>query len=165
MEIGFDKISDELFRHLVIARLVYPVSKLKTLDYIFKYKGIIIDVEKVYRYLDKIQTQQMQLVQQISYQHTLKILDNYISIVFYDVTTLNFEAANEDDFRQTGFSKDGKHQQPQIVLGLLVSTGGYPLAYSSTLENLPWVTPFGLTIIVVCCSSFSANISPNKQRR
>jgi transposase len=128
-EIGFGKIPDELFRHLVIARLVYPVSKLKTVDYIFKYKGIIIDVEKVYRYLDKLQTQQMQLVQQISYQHTLKILDNYISIVFYDVTTLYFEAADEDDFRQTGFSKDGKHQQPQIVLGLLVSTGGYPLAY------------------------------------
>ena len=31
-EIGFNKINDELFRHLVIARLVYPVSKLKTLD-------------------------------------------------------------------------------------------------------------------------------------
>jgi transposase len=128
-EIGFDKIPDELFRHLVIARLVYPVSKLKTVDYIFKYKGIVIDVEKVYRYLDKLQTQQMQQVQQISYEHTLKILDHHLSIVFYDVTTLYFEAADEDDFRQTGFSKDGKHQQPQIVLGLLVSTEGYPLAY------------------------------------
>ena len=52
-----------------------------------------------------------------------------MSIVFYDVTTLYFEAEHEDDFRQTGFSKDGKHQQPQIVLGLLVSSGGYPLAY------------------------------------
>ena len=28
-----------------------------------------------------------------------------------------------------GFSKDGKHQQPQIVLGLLVSQNGYPLDY------------------------------------
>ncbi len=28
-----------------------------------------------------------------------------------------------------GFSKDGKHQQPQIVLGLLVSQEGYPLDY------------------------------------
>ena len=31
--------------------------------------------------------------------------------------------------RKTGFSKDGKHQQPQIVLGLLVSENGYPLDY------------------------------------
>jgi transposase len=52
-----------------------------------------------------------------------------IAIVFYDVTTLYFEAKDEDDFRKTGFSKDGKHQQPQIVLGLLVSQNGYPLDY------------------------------------
>jgi transposase len=36
---------------------------------------------------------------------------------------------HEDDLRKTGFSKEGKHQNPQIVLGLLVSEGGYPLAY------------------------------------
>ena len=51
-------------------------------------------------------------------------------MVFYDVTTLYFETDYGDDFRKTGFSKDGKHRQPQIVLGLLVSVGGYPLAYS-----------------------------------
>ena len=128
-EIGFNKIQDELFRHLVITRLVYPVSKLKTVDYLFKYKGIVIDVDQVYRYLDKLQAGQIEQIQQISYEHTLKILDQNLSIVFYDVTTLYFEAEEEDDFRKTGFSKDGKHQQPQIVLGLLVSTGGYPLAY------------------------------------
>lgn len=50
-------------------------------------------------------------------------------MVVYDVTTIYFEAQGEDDLRKTGFSKDGKHQHPQIVLGLLVSKGGYPLAY------------------------------------
>ena len=49
--------------------------------------------------------------------------------MFYDVTTLYFEIEKEDDLRKTGFSKDGKHQNPQIVLGLLVSKGGYPLSY------------------------------------
>lgn len=43
-EIGFDKIEDELFKELVITRLVYPVSKLKTVDYLFKYKGINVSV-------------------------------------------------------------------------------------------------------------------------
>jgi len=128
-EIGFNAIKDELFRHLVICRLVYPVSKLKTVDYLFKYKGICIDITKVYRYLDKLQKQQIKQVQQISYEHTLKLLGHQLSIVFYDVTTLYFEASDEDDLRKAGFSKDGKHQQPQIVLGLLVSEGGYPLDY------------------------------------
>ena len=108
-EIGFNQITDELFRHLVITRLVYPVSKLKTTDYLFKYRGITIDVVKIYRYLDKLHLNQIEQVQRISYEHTLKILDAPLSIVFYDVTTLYFEAEHEDDFRQTGFSKDGKH--------------------------------------------------------
>ena len=128
-EIGFNAIKDDLFRHLVLTRLCYPVSKLKTTDYLFKYQGLLIDVESIYRYLDKLNAKQKQTVQQISYQHTLKVLNNEMNLVFYDVTTLYFEAEQEDELRKTGFSKDGKHQHPQIVLGLLVSTGGYPLAY------------------------------------
>lgn len=42
---------------------------------------------------------------------------------------LTFEIDQEDDLRKTGFSKEGKHQNPQIVLGLLVSKNAYPLAY------------------------------------
>lgn len=51
-------------------------------------------------------------------------------MLFYDVTTLYFEADYGDEFRETGFLKDGKHSQPQVVLGLLVSKDGYPLSYS-----------------------------------
>ena len=128
-QIGFNQIQDDLFRQLVLARLCFPVSKLKTIDYLHKYYSIQVDEDKVYRYLDKLYNTQKEKVQQISYQHTLKILNNTISIVFYDVTTLYFEIDNEDDLRKTGFSKEGKHQNPQIVLGLLVSIDGYPLAY------------------------------------
>jgi len=128
-EIGFRSIVDDIFRHLVITRLVYPVSKLKTTDYLFRYQGISYEVIEIYRYLDKLHKKQRQLIQQISYRHTLKIFNNELSIVFYDVTTLYFEAETEDDLRKAGFSKDGKHQNPQILLGLLVSINGYPLAY------------------------------------
>ena len=128
-EIGFNAISDFIFRQLVIARLCFPVSKLKTTDYLVKYNSISLDIDSVYRYLDKLYNTQKEQVQQISYDHTLKVLNNNISIVFYDVTTLYFEAEQEDELRKTGFSKDGKHQHPQIVLGLLVSVEGYPLAY------------------------------------
>lgn len=128
-EIGFNGIKDELFRHLVITRLCYPVSKLKTTDYLFKYKGISVDVERIYRYLDKLHNKQKDKIQKISYSHTLKILDGAINIVFYDVTTLYFEIEDPDDLRIAGYSKDGKHQNPQILLGLLVSIDGYPLAY------------------------------------
>ena len=39
------------------------------------------------------------------------------------------------NFAKTGFSKEGKHQHPQIVLGLLVSVDGYPLAYDISEGN------------------------------
>lgn len=128
-EIGFNAIEDELFRHLVITRLIYPVSKLKTTDYLYRYKGIEISVYSIYRYLDKLHNSQIEQVKKISLAHTLGLFCGSLSVVFYDVTTLYFEAADEDDLRKTGFSKDGKHQHPQIVLGLLVSAGGYPLDY------------------------------------
>jgi transposase len=128
-QIGFNQIEDELFRQLVLARLCFPVSKLRTVDYLKKYHSVHIEEDAVYRYLDKLYNTQKEIVQRISYQHTLNILGGRISIVFYDVTTLYFEIDNEDDLRRTGFSKEGRHQNPQIVLGLLVSIDGYPLAY------------------------------------
>ena len=128
-QIGFNQIEDSLFRHLVISRLVFPLSKLKTSEYLMRYHNIIIDPDQIYRYLDKLQSHQKDRIQEISFQHTLGLFDGRLTIVFYDVTTLYFEASDEDDLRRTGFSKDGKHQQPQIVLGLLVSLYGYPLAY------------------------------------
>lgn len=128
-EIGFSAIEDELFKKLVLARLCYPFSKLKTVDYLRRYEDFETSEGAIYRYLDKLNKTQKRTVQNISYQHTLKIVNHSIHMVFYDVTTLYFEVEQEDDLRKTGFSKDGKHQNPQIVLGLLVSTGGYPLAY------------------------------------
>lgn len=127
--IGFDKIAEPLFKKLVLARLSYPASKLKTTDYLYKYHSVKLDLQSFYPYLKKLHDTQKEEVQRISYEHTLKVLGGTISLVFYDVTTLYFEIEREDGLRKTGFSKDGKHQNPQIVLGLLVSTGGYPLAY------------------------------------
>ncbi|MBL0024450.1 MAG: hypothetical protein IPO98_05250 [Saprospiraceae bacterium] len=68
-------------------------------------------------------------VERISFKHTLKVLNGNLSIMFYDMTTLYFEASDEDDLRKTGFSKDGKHSNPQIYLGLLVGMGGYAIGY------------------------------------
>lgn len=128
-EIGFSRIEDELFRDLVLYRLVYPKSKLKTTEYLYRFAQKSYSEDDVYRYMDKFYNTQKELIQQISYEHTLMILPHGISVVFYDVTTIYFETDYEDDLRKTGFSKEGKHQNPQIVLGLLVSEGGYPLAY------------------------------------
>ncbi|KAA6313884.1 hypothetical protein EZS27_035415 [termite gut metagenome] len=128
--VGFDAIEDGIFKQLVVSRLCQPQSKMATVDYLKSHFDEDVDLHKIYRYLDKLHTTEKDKVQQISVEHTRRILGGRIGVVFYDVTTLYFESDYEDDLRAKGFSKDGKHSQPQVVLGLLVSAGGYPLSYS-----------------------------------
>lgn len=126
--IGFDAIPSAIFRHLVIARLAYPTSKLKTADYLYRYQGVTVHEDAIYRALDLLHEKYKERIEKISYEHSKKIL-GIISVVFYDMTTLYFETEDEDDLRKIGFSKDGKFQCPQIMLGLLVGEGGYPIGY------------------------------------
>ena len=128
--IGFSRIPDEILRHLVIARVSQPRSKLATVAYLKSYYDEDTDLNHIYRYMDKLYNTQKELVQQISVEHTRKILGGKIGLMFYDVTTLYFETSKTDVLREPGFSKDGKTAESQVVLGLLVSSGGYPLSYS-----------------------------------
>ncbi|WP_239059514.1 hypothetical protein [Bacteroides sp. 224] len=113
--IGFNQIQDEVLRHLVTTRLSQPMSKAATVDYLKSHFDQDIQLHKIYRYLDKLGNTQQDLIQQISVEHTRKILGGNIGLVFYDVTTLYFESDYTDGFRETGFSKDGKHSQPQCA--------------------------------------------------
>ena len=128
--IGFDQIGDDILKHLVTARISQPSSKAATVEYLKSYFDEDVELHNIYRYLDKLHKTQQELVQQISVEHTRKILGGKIGLVFYDVTTLYFETDEGDGFREKGWSKDGKHNLPQVVLGLLVSKDGYPLSYS-----------------------------------
>lgn len=127
--IGFNAIKDDIFKWLVYSRICFPASKLKTCDYLLAYHGLEFQVQDLYRYMDRLYNNYKETIQLISFEHTKKVLGGRINIVFYDVTTLYFEVDQEDELRKTGFSKEGKHQNPQIVLGLLVGLEGYPLAY------------------------------------
>jgi transposase len=128
--IGFDTIDDQILKHLAIARLSQPMSKAATVDYLRSHFEEDVSLTRIYRYLDKLYNTQQDAIQRVSLEHTQRILGGKIGLLFYDVTTLYFETEQGDDLRETGFSKDGKHSQPQIVLGLLVSKDGYPLSYS-----------------------------------
>jgi len=149
--IGYGTIQNDMFRHLVISRLFSPGSKLKTIDYLERYQGIIYSIDKIYRFLDTLcekvdKTPEAQRneakkdlkasVEQIAFEHTKRVLRGNITVAFYDMTTLYFEASDEDDLRKTGFSKDGKHQCPQIFLGLLTAAGGNPIGYEIFTGNI-----------------------------
>jgi hypothetical protein len=129
-KIGFNQIQDDVFRQLVLSRLSYPSSKTSTSEYLKNHFDDDVTLTKIYRYLDKLNHTQKELIQDISVAHTRHILGGQTGALFYDVTTLYFETDKEDDLRKTGFSKEGRHSNPQIILGLLLSIDGYPLSYS-----------------------------------
>lgn len=83
---------------------------------------------RCFRFLDRLDERYAEQAKRIAYEHTRKLLGR-IAVVFCDMTSLYFEAEDEDDLRKIGFSKDGKFQNPQIMLGLLVGANGYPIGY------------------------------------
>jgi transposase len=98
-------------------------------DYFSQHLNIDVSVYSVYRFLDELNANLKPTIEQISFEYSKSLLGGKIGVVFYDMTTLYFEASEEDDYRIPGFNKDGKHQQPQIMIGLLVSGHGYPIGY------------------------------------
>ena len=93
--IGFNRIDDEVFRKLVKARLAFPASKAATVEYLKNHFDDDVDLSKIYRHLDKLSGHQHEIVQDISVRHTAKLFGGNMGVLFYDVTTLYFEADYE----------------------------------------------------------------------
>ncbi|OLT30502.1 IS1634 family transposase [Actinomadura sp. CNU-125] len=124
-DLGFDQVADATFRDLVIARIVEPTSIMDN-GRVLTDLGQAPASEKTMRrtlaratagkYRDRIAA--------ACFEHAVTAGD--VSLCLYDVTTLYFEADNEDGLRKVGYSKE-RRIDPQIVVGLLVDRHGFPL--------------------------------------
>ena len=124
-DLGFVGLGDGVFRDLVVARVVEPAS--------------LLDVDRVLGELGQpgasLSGRKRALKRCLAgdyrgqlagwcFAHAGSAGD--LSLVLYDVTTLRTQAAKEDEFRKVGYSKD-RSVDPQVVVGLLVDRGGFPL--------------------------------------
>lgn len=137
-----------LLLDLVIMRLIEPASKRRTVELLSHYFGISYS-QRIYRNIPKLIKQQS-LIEQRAHNIAVEKFKEPFYFVLYDVTTLYFETFKSDELRIPGFSKDNKSQQPQIVVGLLVTQSGFPLVCEvfpgNTFEGktmLPVVESFG----------------------
>jgi len=133
-----------LLNDLVVIRIFEPASKLRSLELLEKFCGICHSRKAYYKIapdcIDLKKSVERKIVNFAEAQYSFNF-----DILFYDVTTLYFEAFEEDELRKNGFSKDNKSQQPQILIGLLVTKEESPIAY----EIFPGNTFEGHTIILV----------------
>lgn len=141
---GFDTVHDALLLDFAMMRLVEPESKRRSIILLQRYFNIVYNERSVYRKLALLK-ERKEAVEQIAVACAKEAVHSDLSIVLYDVTTLYFETFAADDLRIQGFSKDNKSQQPQIVIGLLVTREGFPLGY----EVFPGNTFEGKTMIPV----------------
>jgi transposase len=90
--------------------------------------------QRIYRTIPKLISWKAE-IEQRAYSVARQKFKEQFYYVLYDVTTLYFESFKADELKIQGFSKDNKSQQPQIVIGLLVTQAGFPLAYDVFAGN------------------------------
>lgn len=132
--IGFSAFNNRLLLDLVIMRIFEPSSKLRAIELLDRYFGVTYAQRTLYRELPKL-VYYKKRAEEIAVSFAQKQLRCDFSFVLYDVTTLYFESFKADELRKCGFSKDNKHAQPQIVIGLLVNADGFPLRYDIFAGN------------------------------
>jgi transposase len=131
-------------RAMVIARIVFPASKLRTASFLSECLAVPCGTDKLYRAMDSLAIGQDAVLKQVRL-FTARTYPAALGYVLYDVTTLYFEAEVDDEdseytdanhtttvvpgLRKKGYSKDHRGDLPQVVLGLAVNGLGMPLSY------------------------------------
>jgi len=124
--LGFEEAAggDEVFRQLVLARIIEPTSKADSLRVIEETGVAPVSYPTLNRRLSVFAKPGFR--QELSTACAAQARLGPASLVLYDVTTLHFETDAGDGFREPGFSKE-RRLDPQITLGLLTDSAGFPL--------------------------------------
>ena len=123
---------DEVFRGLVLARIIEPASKLDSLRVLGEAGAVSASYRTVLRRLPAYAKESFR--QQLSAACAAHAKLGSASLVLYDVSTLYFETDGGDGFREPGFSKE-RRLEPQITIGLLTGQDGFPLMVSAFEGN------------------------------
>ncbi|MEG2380044.1 MAG: IS1634 family transposase [Bacilli bacterium] len=151
---------NNILSNLIYSRVIYPSSKLKTLELS---KNFIeqpnFELHDIYRALEVI-SKETDFIQSELYKNSLKYSKRNDKVLFYDCTNYYFEIEQEDDYKKYGKSKENR-PNPIVGMGLFLDGDGIPLAFSTfpgnqneqpTLKPLEEkiINDFGNSKFVVC---------------
>ncbi len=126
-----NKRSMEHFKNIVLARIAKPDSKRASVNMLEENFGISMNLDSVYKMMDKINDKSIEKLNTLAYNKTKELFGEKIDVIYFDATTLYFESFTEDEFKKNGYSKDRKFNQPQVVLALMVTKEGLPIGYEA----------------------------------
>ena len=163
---------NDILSKLIYSRIIYPSSKLKTLELSknfieqpnFEYQHILRSLEVIAKESDFIQSE--------LYKNTLKYSKRNDKVLFYDCTNYYFEIEDDDDLRKYGKNKEHR-PNPIVGMGLFMDGDGIPLSFDTfpgnkneqvTLKPLEEkiINDFGNSKFVVCTD---AGLASNSNRK
>lgn len=146
--LGFEAAvgGDEVFRQLVLARIIEPTSKEDSIRVVEEAGMAAASYRTIKRRLPVYG--QARWRKQLASACAERAVLGPASLVLYDVTTLYFETDKADGFREPGFSKE-RRLEPQITVGMLTDASGFPLMVEAfegnkgeTMTMLPVIKAF-----------------------
>jgi len=141
-QFGLDKIFDQLIFNrkiqfslnqacflMALQHLLDPRSKPGTYQKQDRYIGMPeVELNHLYRSLDFLCIHKEDLEEYL-FRANRNLFNMQVDVFFYDVTTFSFESVKADSLRDFGFSKNGKFNEVQVVMGLLIDCEGRPVGY------------------------------------
>jgi transposase len=168
----FEYNLDEILSRLVYGRILFPSSKLSTMELSKKLiEEPHFELHHIYRALEVI-SKETDFIQAELYKNSVDVIKRNTNVIYYDCTNYFFEIEQEDGLKQYGLSKEHR-PNPIVQMGLFMDGDGIPLAFSinkgntneqTTLQPLEKkiLEDFDLSKFIVCTDAGLASTANRK---
>jgi transposase len=129
---------DKVLQLLVVNRLIDPGSEFRVhrqwfldtaMDELLNVDFAVAQKDRLYRCLDRLLAHKQELFVWLR-QKWADLFYADFEVLLYDLTSTYFEGAMERNPKaKRGYSRDGRPDCLQVVIALVVTTDGFPLAY------------------------------------
>ncbi len=133
-----------VFKTLVVYRLVDPGSEWRLHRHWYKHSAMaellgeddgLVQIDKLYRCLDKLVAHKRAFFSFLCERWKVLFAPRF-EVLLYDLTSTYFEADPPGEGkRQFGYSRDKRSDCVQVVIALIVTPEGFPLAYEVLAGN------------------------------
>jgi hypothetical protein len=116
---------------MVLNRLCDPASKLRVSEWVrtvYRPEWERLELQHFYRALDFL-TEHKAEIETAVYDRASDLFNLRLDLVLWDTTTTYFEGRAAEGLAELGFFKDKRPDRVQIMVGLLMTRDGFPVAH------------------------------------
>ena len=137
---------DQIIQTLVLYRLIDPGSEWRLHRHWFDHSALadllgsdfsLAEIHRLYQCHDLLLAHKPALFDHLT-ERWRSLFDAKFEVLLYDLTSTYFESnppENPDDIRRFGYSRDKRGDCVQVVIALIVTPEGFPIAYEVLAGN------------------------------